>query len=200
MSDSIIAMLVYTLPEFLKPFGRKCVISILDPDVVWSNGYIPEFSSSLREFLFELAHTRGFAQRWLMLPRFKGRQLSPTKPNGNGLYNFPEYTFPTTPYYVAPTVWNRWGPLALIHRSRGIAVPGDEYYGNGVRWESMGARLKDPERQRTAELRVRANARILMDKGWGYRAKVNFQPKPLVADEKWGVGYGDRENAYSDRD
>lgn len=45
------------------------------------------------------------------------------------------------PYYVKPTLWNRWGPLAWLTRILGRPVPGDEgdkYYPNGYVIEDVG--------------------------------------------------------------
>ena len=139
----------------------------------------------------------GLFQRHFCLPRIWGRVLTPVKPNSAGLVTFPDYTFPSTPFYVAPTLWNQWGPWALFDRLRGMPIPGSQFSGSGVKWESMGAKQKSPELQTKSEARVREQAKDMMSHGWGYRAKVRFQPKPIIVDKHWGEGYGARENAYS---
>jgi hypothetical protein len=59
----------------------------------------------------------------------------------------------------------------------------------------MGARRSTQAKQQEAETRVVAQAKTLEDAGYGYRSKVNFQPKPLV--RGLSLGYGERTNAYA---
>ena len=110
---------------------------------------------------------------------------------------FPDYTFPNTPFYVAPTIWNQYGPFALIDRVRSMPRPSPYLGGNGVKWESMGAKLKSEHLQHNSDARVREQAREMMWQPWGWRAKTKFQSKPLVIDRHWGEGYGSRDNAYT---
>jgi hypothetical protein len=45
------------------------------------------------------------------------------------------------PYYVKPTLWNRWGPMAWLTRAMGRPVPGDEgdkYYPSGYNISDVG--------------------------------------------------------------
>ena len=81
-----------------------------------------------------------------------------------------------------------------------MPIPSDELGANGVKWESMGAKLKDPDLQYASEVRVRAQAYEILQHGWGYRAKVRFQEKSLVVDKHFGPGYGSRENAYTEKE
>lgn len=126
--------------------------------------------------------------------------LSPAELNRRGLVNFPDYTFPSTPFYVAPTFWNQWGPLALTSRLRGKPLPHARFGGNGVLWESMGAKLRDPAQQSKSEARVRKEAQDLISHPWGYRANVKFQRRSIITDKHWGKGYGSRQNAYTDEE
>lgn len=120
---------------------------------------------------------------------------SPTAPNPKtGLFNFPDYTYETTPYYVVPTWKNQWSPWAILNRLRGIGVPGPQYDSQGIAWEAMGAKRNTASKQQEAESRVRAQAKLLVEGEWGYRANVPFQPRPLI--KPLGLGYGSRENAF----
>lgn len=139
-------------------------------------------------------------QYYLCFPRLHRRILTPTSSNKDSTVNFPTYTFPATPYYVRPTAWNRWGPLALLNRLRGLPVPGPEFGGNGVNWESMGAVIPNPEKQSQAEGRVIANCKAFMKYNFGYRPVVNFQRKPIVVTPKYGIGYGWHVNTYKIED
>ena len=45
------------------------------------------------------------------------------------------------PYYVKPTLWNRWGPMAWLTWALGRPVPGDEgdkYYPSGYNIPDVG--------------------------------------------------------------
>ena len=114
--------------------------------------------------------------------------------NERGLYNFNATTYSTSPFYVKATFWNRWGPGALLNRARGFAVPSIEYFSDGVAWESMGAK-HSKSMQQAAEAKVIAQATILENAHYGFRAQVNFQPEPVVKGSN--PGYGDRANAYA---
>lgn len=157
-----------------------------------------EFYPALRTLLLGALKAWGLFQRHLCLPRFRGRVLTPAESNAQGLVNFPDYTYPATPFYVAPTFWNQWGPFALFARVRGLPVPHQKFGGNGVLWESMGAKIKDPTQQSKSEAHVRKEAQELLSHGWGYRAKVKFQARSIIIDKHWGEGYGYRQNAYTD--
>ncbi|KAA6406716.1 MAG: hypothetical protein FRX48_09439 [Lasallia pustulata] len=199
-SDAIMDDITYKVPSLLKPAARKCVIAVLDLDVVWANGYAAEYSSVLRQILFGILKTWGLFQRYFCLPRVWGRVLTPAQVNDNGLMNFPDYTFPNTPYYVETTFWNQWGPWAWLDILSGMPRPSAELGANGVKWESMGAKMKDPSLQLASESRVRAQAMEILRQGWGYRAKVKYQPKSLVVDKHYGPGYGSRDNAYTEKE
>ena len=160
--------------------------------------YQKEFSPILRRVLFFLLKTWALVQRHFCLPRIWGRVLTPSELNSNGLVNFPDYTYPSTPFYIAPTLWNRWGPTAILLRLRGLPVPGPKYGSIGVKWESMGAKLRDATLQARSEAHVREEASLLLSQGWGYRANVKFQARPIIIDKHWGQGYGTREFAYTE--
>ena len=81
-----------------------------------------------------------------------------------------------------------------------MPIPGSKYIGNGIKWESMGAKLKSSDLQTKSEVLVREQAAEMMSRGWAYRAKVRFQARPIVVDKQWGEGYGARLNAYSTTD
>lgn len=152
-----------------------------------------EFSPWMRYILFVcLKGYYGTFQRHFVLPRIWARQLSPTKPNSAGLWNFPNYTYPSSPFYNRATLWNSWGPFALIDRLRGLPIPGLKYDSQGTRWEAMGA--KYGQQQSRLERRIREQAEILQKAKPGYRAAVKFQPLPLI--KPFDAGYGTPEHAY----
>lgn len=139
---------------------------------------------------------RGHAivHRYLVLPRRRPYVRTTYEKNELGLYNFSATTYSTSPFYVKNTFWNCWGPGALFNRARGFAVPGPKYFSDGVAWESMGAR-RGKALQQAGEARVIAQATILENAPYGYRAQVNFQPEPVVKGRN--VGYGSGAYAYA---
>ena len=116
--------------------------------------------------------------------------------NPNGTVNFPEYTYPATPYYVKQTLMNQYGPFAILNRLRGLPIPAPRFGSNGVKWETMGAKQANIDRQRIAETRVLLKYPELMDKPWGFRPNINFQYKSIAVNQHMGPGYGFHSNAY----
>ena len=116
--------------------------------------------------------------------------------NADGTVNFPEYTYPATPYYVKKTLMNQYGPFALLNRLRGLPIPGPQFGSNGVTWESMGAKQANPDRQSMAETRVLLKYPELMENAWGFRPCINYQYKSIAVDKHMGPGYGSPLNAY----
>jgi len=58
------------------------------------------------------------------------------------------------PYYVAPTLWNRWGPLAWVKRVSGLPVPGDkpgEYQPGGFLTVEVGPKGREKAGKREHE-------------------------------------------------
>ena len=84
---------------------------------------------------------RRFYLRCLSLPRFdfqRDRFIDDKLINGR--YGFARYD--TMPYYVRPTLMNRWGPGALIARLNGHPLPGDEgYYPEGYKTLEAGPKF-----------------------------------------------------------
>lgn len=68
------------------------------------------------------------------------------------------------PYYVRPTVWNRWGPDAWLSRIMGLPLPGDE----GERYFPGGYRVRDVGPDKGMEGWERERERVFgMGKGGG---------------------------------
>lgn len=116
--------------------------------------------------------------------------------NANGTVNFPDYTYPATPYYVKQTIMNRYGPFAILNRLRGLPIPAPQFGSNGVTWESMGAKQASVDRQLAAETRVLLKYSELMNNPWGFRPDINFQYKSIAVNQEMGPGYGSPLNAY----
>ncbi|KAI9806655.1 MAG: hypothetical protein M1825_006112 [Sarcosagium campestre] len=192
LADVNMDLFLYMVPWFLRPMVRNCVYALVDEEIIqavgWKNSVkLPRWL--MRPFALGPLYLYAFLQRWFFLPRTQKYVRSTSGPNEKGLFNFPEPTYRTTPYYVKPNFWNRWGPEAIIFRLRGIAVPDQKWLGDGVQFEDIGPRRGLPSAQLTAESNVRKRARELMDADWGWRASVPFQSQPLV--KPLSNGYGD---------
>ena len=94
-----------------------------------------------------VSHTlriRAFILRHLSLPRpnfFRKHHTSYTSAAGGNRYHL--NIMETAPYYVKPTIWNRYGPSAWIFRMMGLPLPGDEgdkYYPQGFTVGTVGPR------------------------------------------------------------
>ena len=157
--------------------------------------YDSEFSPRLRSILFVVLKAWGSFQRFLCLPRMSPRVLTATT-NTNGTVNFPEYTYPATPYYVKQTLMNQYGPFAILNRLRGLPIPGPQFGSNGVTWESLGAKQANNDRQLVSETRVLLKCSELMNGPWGFRPSVNYQFKSIAVNHNMVPGYGSPENAY----
>lgn len=96
--------------------------------------------------------------------RFFLRYLSPPRPYFLRYVSFTPHTdehdrvfltkWDAAPYYVKPTVWNRWGPMAWITRLLGRPVPGDEgskYYPQGYYIPDVGPRYFEGKGRATLE-------------------------------------------------
>ncbi|KAH0536405.1 hypothetical protein FGG08_006730 [Glutinoglossum americanum] len=198
-ADSMKDMLLYKVPGFAKGFAFQCILALLDDEVATAcrwDGLKQEYHPTLRYWIHRLLHVRAFVHRYLTPPRRHPYVRTSYLKNEWGLYNFDATTYSTCPFYVKATFWSRWGPGALLNRARGFALPGPQYFSDGVAWESMGAR-RNKSKQRAAEARVIAQANFLEKAHYGYRALVNFQPEPVV--RGLSLGYGDRANAYGRR-
>ncbi|KAL9636285.1 MAG: hypothetical protein Q9164_002911 [Protoblastenia rupestris] len=84
---------------------------------------------------------RKFILRYLSPPRpyFLRNHNTTDDPSQDGKYYMKAYE--AVPWYVKPTLWNRFGPSTWISRIRGMPVPGDEgnkYWPKGFRIEEIG--------------------------------------------------------------
>lgn len=116
--------------------------------------------------------------------------------NPNGSVNFPEYTYPATPYYVKKTLMNQYGPFAILNRLRGLPIPSPEFGSDGVYWETMGAKQDNETIQLYSEARVVSKYPDLMKNAWGYRPNIHWQYKSIAVSKQMGDGYGSPQNAY----
>ncbi|KAJ5682260.1 hypothetical protein N7462_005425 [Penicillium macrosclerotiorum] len=109
------------------------------------------FFSSLFSTLLGI---RKFVLRHLALPRPRFLRYSTftDEPDENNRFFLTEWE--AAPYYVKPTFWNRWGPMAWLTRILGRPVPGDEgnkYYPAGYEIQDIGPKYFEGRGRKSIE-------------------------------------------------
>ncbi|KIV88347.1 hypothetical protein PV10_08038 [Exophiala mesophila] len=117
-------LLICNAPTFAHSVLQKMVSAPLDDrlrEAIMFDKAPPAYTASLNGFMT----LRRVLLRYLALPRpwFMEDTIMTEKPDKAGRRYI--VTWDTKPVYVKPTLWNRWGPGALMSRVLGIAVPGD---------------------------------------------------------------------------
>lgn len=84
---------------------------------------------------------RKYFLKYIALPRpsFMRYRLIDDREDGNGRRAFQRYD--SYPFYVRPTLWNRWGPSSWPSRLLGLPLPGDSgdvYYPKGYSIPEVG--------------------------------------------------------------
>ncbi|KAI1393037.1 uncharacterized protein F4822DRAFT_426232 [Hypoxylon trugodes] len=138
---ALIPMMTYWVPWFAKPFATDIVISLIGGRV--REAFMlsePDIATIM--ITYTLLTLRRFALRYLMLPRFFENKLGgdPDPQTGRIKQRNPYGNYP---YYVEPTFWNRWGPVAWAIWLYGGKVPGDdpeEYMPQGYLISDLGPR------------------------------------------------------------
>lgn len=119
------ALLLGSQPDFLKPFLSKLVSAPLDDrlrEAIMFDPAPPSYTIWFNRFMT----VRKYYLRYLAFPRpwFMKNELHTKEPDRAGRRYVVRWD--TQPVYVKPTIWNRWGPGALISSALGMALPGDE--------------------------------------------------------------------------
>ncbi|KAL4913312.1 streptococcal 67 kDa myosin-cross-reactive antigen like family-domain-containing protein [Aspergillus aurantiobrunneus] len=156
VADKTMDVLVYTMPRFLKPVGISFASCMMDNRLREAMMYEPP-SAAYRAIFSSLVAIRKFYLHYLALPRpnFQRIDIFTDEPNEYGRYYVNLYE--AIPYYVKPTIWNRWGPKAWVSRLMGMPLPGDEddkYYPQGFDLEDLGPKYFEGKGRKTvAEIR-----------------------------------------------
>ncbi|KAJ9259305.1 hypothetical protein DTO207G8_868 [Paecilomyces variotii] len=142
VADRTTDILIYVLPDFLKPLGIYFVSFMMDERLRGAMMYDPPPRFLSKIFSVSLLARKYFI-RYLSPPRpyFLRYDVFTENPDENGR-NFFQY-WDIVPYYVKPTLWNRWGPAAWVRRVMGLPLPGDDgdrYYPRGYRTSEVGPR------------------------------------------------------------
>ena len=87
------------------------------------------------------------------------------QPSKEGTYFF--RLMDAAPWYIKPTMWNRFGPWAWVTRMMGLPLPGDEggkYWPRGYKIQDVGPRFTrgsggdfvKAEKEKVLKMRTRA--------------------------------------------
>ncbi|KAJ5806731.1 hypothetical protein N7474_010323 [Penicillium riverlandense] len=160
IADKTIDVLVYNLPGFMKPLGVYVVSFLMDDRLrkaMMIDPAPPAFSAMLSSLI---SMRRGYL-RYLALPRpnFMRLDVFSEKPNKDGKNFLLRYE--GAPFYVQPTIWNRWGPMAWFKWVIGQPLPGDEgnkYYPQGYFTPDLGPKYFEGKGRKELEV-IKENLR-----------------------------------------
>lgn len=137
-AEETVAILLFTIPSFLKSFVREAVYSLMDSRLRTAMLY-PAPSARIESLLNCVLTFRKCLLRYAFFPRphfLRYTNITP-QPDANGRYAM--YYYDAYPFYVRPTLWNRWGPEAWARWCMSIPLPGDD----PSRYESNGFFVPD---------------------------------------------------------
>ncbi|TGJ82698.1 hypothetical protein E0Z10_g6076 [Xylaria hypoxylon] len=138
-AQALIPMITYWLPWFAKPFAQQAVC-ILMGDRLREACLLPEPSIAAGATVYPLLLLRRLYLQYLSLPRlFEVKRLGDADPKTGRMHT--RFPYGNYPFYIKPTLWNRWGPKAWAIWIYGGKVPGDnpeEYMPQGYLWTDMG--------------------------------------------------------------
>ena len=138
VAEQTVAVLVWRLPAWAKPFAKKVVCVFMDERLRRAMMY-EEPPKWLVGVVHALLRTRRWVLRYLALPRpewMRVRFVSEEKTR-EGRYHAMKYD--ALPFYVEGTVWNRFGPGAWLGWLLGIPLPGSQ----GGKYSPEGYRINE---------------------------------------------------------
>lgn len=137
-AEQTVAILLYNLPKSAKPYGRKVVSALMD-DRLRTAMMFEKPSKVFFILVSALFTVRKFFVRYFMFPRPQFLRVHKTtyEPSQAGTYHFT--TYEAHPWYVKPSLWNRYGPMVWMTWILGLPVPGDE----GDRYRPNGYKIPD---------------------------------------------------------
>ncbi|KAI1206987.1 uncharacterized protein F4807DRAFT_210274 [Annulohypoxylon truncatum] len=160
---ALIPMITYWAPWFAKPWATQIVLSLMG-DRVRDAFMLPEPDIAAVAITHTLLTIRRFVVRYLTLPRFfEVKRLGPQDPKTGRMTQMIPYG--NYPFYIKPTLWNRWGPLAWVIWMYGGKVPGDnpeEYMPQGYLFSDIGPKKRMGQGIKEAE----ADADRIRASGW----------------------------------
>ena len=157
-ADQTIAVLVWTIPSFLRPLAINLVKALMNERLRKAMMWVPNplhlefaFSDANRssrypapaQIYFHIVHyvfaIRKFILRYLSPPRPEVLAVDPLSrtPTSEGRYNYLKYD--AAPFYVKPTLWERIKPVAWLTWAMGLPLPGDQ----GDKFVPQGYTIED---------------------------------------------------------
>ncbi|KAI9814379.1 MAG: hypothetical protein M1827_003235 [Pycnora praestabilis] len=138
-ADETTAILLWHVPEQLKRVGRQAVSALMDDRLRKAMIY-DEPSPLINAIIngpYSIFQLRKFLLRHLTLPRlFRYHTVSP---NPTAMGNLYLLDYDALPFYIQPTLLNRWGPGAWIVWLLGNPLPGD----GGEKYQPKGYRINE---------------------------------------------------------
>jgi hypothetical protein len=156
LANETTAILLFTLPDALRSVGMQAVTALMDDRLRIAMMFVTTAGVSI-SLLMVIRYPRPLAiysrvvnsilslRKWFLkhiaLPRsslLRYRFLD-DKLDDHGRRGATRYE--AEPFYVRPTLWNRWGPSAFVSRLLGLPLPGDSgdtYFPKGYSIREVG--------------------------------------------------------------
>ncbi|KAI9698961.1 MAG: hypothetical protein M1836_003150 [Candelina mexicana] len=136
-ADETTKLLLYLVPYRFRAVGKH-IVSVLMDDRLRGAMMYKKPPRGYKRFVEGVLHLRKLLLRHLALPRFKNyREVSEGADPRTGCFYYKTYA--AHPWYVKPTLWNRWGPEAWMTWMLGGSLPGDD----GQKFKPYGYRIRD---------------------------------------------------------
>lgn len=116
-------LLLSTIPAFSRPIAASLIAAAMDERLRAAMKFEPASQSVVRS-LQSFMSARKFILRHFCLPRWSHAKYHSTKSSTDGR-NWVQ-VWSTTPHYVKPTLWNRFGPSGIYQLLIGAPRPGDK--------------------------------------------------------------------------
>ncbi|RAK99539.1 uncharacterized protein BO80DRAFT_359089 [Aspergillus ibericus CBS 121593] len=142
VADKTMDVIVYGFPAWVRGVAVGLATCVMDDRLREAMMYdVPPVPH--QKIFAGIVAIRRFVLRYLALPRpeFLRLEVFSTAPNEEGRYYV--RVWKGMPYYVQPTVWNRWGPAGWLTWALGLPLPGDKgdtFYPQGFNLADLGPR------------------------------------------------------------
>lgn len=115
-------ILLWIVPPAFKQRGKQAIGTLMDERLRRAMIF-DDPPSWMTALVHTLLHIRRFFLAHLTLPRFiRHRNITDASPQGTFFMRH----YDALPYYVKPTIWNRWNLGAWIRWLQGLPLPGDQ--------------------------------------------------------------------------
>ncbi|CAJ2499659.1 Uu.00g025120.m01.CDS01 [Anthostomella pinea] len=161
---ALIPIITYWAPWFAEPFVTE-MVCVLMGDRAREAFMLPEPGIAAAATVYTALAIRRFVLRYLTLPRFfEVKRLGDPDPTSGRMHT--RFPYGNYPYYIKPTIWNRWGPKAWAVWLYGGKLPGDnpdEYMPQGYTFTDFGPK----NRMGLGEEEMEVDVTRMMASSWG---------------------------------